>query len=238
MTAALTLFLPLNLSDTEVIVDAFKEEFDTQLKDVFTDDELNILEPLIDALGAVFVQPVLSELTFDDFYATPDKEEEQRHFFEKCRSSIAIENIPYLETNPIQVTYLKDLIGKFPELLIDRGGVSEILFKMDFLGTLSSFKDMSSLTRDEKVPAKVIHKTHSAPVDPIDFLIRDVYKELDRLKNVEIDSKDLSPKLQKIFTALKSEQTFDSTELLRRTSLNAKDFDDGLESLKFWLRKK
>ena len=237
MTASLTLFLPLKLSDTEAIVEAFKEEFDIQLKDVFSDDELIILEPKLDALGAVFVQPILSELTFDDFYAAADKEDLQRDFFMSCRSSIAIENMPYLETNPVQVTYLKDLVGKFPEILIDRGGVSEILFKNDFLGTLTSYKDMLSLAGGEKIPVKIV-RSSSVPVDPIDFLIRDVYKEFDRLKDQEIDGRALSPKLHKIFTVMKNENTFDSSELLRRTSLNAKDFDDGLESLKFWLRKK
>lgn len=237
MTASLTLFLPFKLSDTEAIVEAFKEEFDIQLKDIFSDDELIILEPKLDALGAVFVQPILNELTFDDFYAAPDKEDSQRNFFAGCKSSIAIENMPYLETNPVQVTYLKDLIGKFPEILIDRGGVSEILFKNDFLGILSSYKDMLSLAGGEKIPAKIV-RTGTVPVDPIDFLIRDVYKELSRLKDLEIDSKDLSPKLQKIFTVMKNETTVDASELLKKTSLNAKDFDDGLESLKFWLRKK
>lgn len=236
MSSSLAIFLPQDLSDIDAIVEGFREEFDEALKDLFTDEELALLEPKLEALGAVFVQPILSELTFDDFYASEEQESKQRDFFEKCRTTITIENLPFLETNPFQVSYLKELLGKFPEALIDRGGVFEILFKKDYLHLLECFKDMMSLTGGPKVTVKTPVKS-SAPVDPIDFLIRDVYRELDRLGEREIPSEELSPKLQKILLVLRSDRSGDATELLRKTGLNAKDFDDGLEGLKFRLRK-
>jgi hypothetical protein len=67
-------------------------------------------------------------------------------------------------------------------------------------------------------------------------LIQDVYKEFDRLKNKNLDQNELSEKVQKIFLIMRNEK-LDSEELFRKTGLGAKDFDDGLERLKFWLRK-
>lgn len=236
MNASLAFFLPLKVSDTEMLVESFKEEFDALLKDSFSDEELESLAPKLDTLGAIFVGPLSSELTFDDFYADSADEAIQRSFFKDCRSTITVENLPYLETNPFQVTYLKDLIQKFSQVLIDRGGVNELMLKESYLQYLSRFKDLSSFIGLPKAEISQPTKS-SAPVDPIDFLIRDVFRELDRLDGHELPFQNLSPKLQKIYLSLKNEKTFDATYLLRKSGLNAKDFDDGLEIVKFWLRK-
>lgn len=225
----------LQLSQLEEVIEAHKEDFENFLDDNFTENDLNLFEKQIDQLAAITVQPVLTELTFDDFYADPEKEEQQRSFFSRCKSSVSLENLPFLETNPFQVYYLRELLKRFPEVLIDRGGVNELMFKESYLNTLAKFKDASSLIvlTEKKAPVEI--KT-SKPVEPIDFLILDVYKELTRLQGTELSVEELSPKIQKIFHVMK-EENLDSTQLLRRVGLNAKDFDDGLERLKFWLRK-
>lgn len=216
-------------------MEAFKEEFDHLLNDSFTDFELEHFEKQIDSIAAVYVQPVIADLSFDDFYADPVFENDQRMFFERCKSTIVLENLPYLESNSFQVSYLKMLLSKFDDVLIDRGGVSELCFKDQFLKDLSGMKTIDGLLKPIEKVVEV--KTPSKPVDPIDFLIADVYKELNRLKGVPVNPEGLPPKILKIFAVMEAEFKLGADALLRKTSLNPKDLDDGLERLKFWLRK-
>lgn len=227
-------YFKLSVKDLESIVAAYQIEFDTLLEDCFSDDELALYEKQVDAIAAVYVQPILSEMSFDDLYADEKNEQQQRSFFESARSSICLENLPYFESNPFQVTYLKALLSKFPEVLIDRGGVNELVFKDDYLKELSRYKDIDFLI-PEYVPPKAEVKT-SKPVDPIDFFVRDVYLEIERLRGHEINLEGQSEKLKKIFLVMSAEK-LDSSALLRKTGLNAKEFDDTLERLKFWLKK-
>lgn len=233
MSKSLTIYSRLSLRELEGIVQNFKEEFDHLLNDTFSEAELVSFEKKIDDIAAIFTQPILSDLTFDDFYPDPKKEESQRIFFNECRSSILLENLPFLESNPFQVTYLRKLLNLFSEALIDKGGVSELQFKGDFLLEIAPLKDIDTIVPPEE--KKIERKTH-LPVDPIDFLILDVYKEIDRLKGTDVDISELSHKVQKVYLVMK-EQRLDSTQLIKAIGLNPKDFDDGLERLKFWLRK-
>lgn len=231
-------YFKLSVRDLEALVSAYQVEFDALLEDCFSDEELGTFEKQIDAIAAVYVQPILSEMSFDDFYADDKNEEAQRSFFESAKSSICLENLPYFESNPFQVTYLKSLLSRFSEVLIDRGGVNELVFKDQYLQELSKYKDIDSLIPEYVAPKQEV-KT-SRPVDPIDFFIFDVYKEIDRLrsegKTADINLADQSEKLKKIFFVMSAE-TLDSSALLRKTGLNAKEFDDTLERLKFFLKK-
>lgn len=234
MSGSLTLYSILNVSTLEKIVESFQEEFNTLLEDCFSDEELRYFEKDIDAISAIYVQPIFSELSFDDFNPKPEEEQKQRFFFETCRSSILLENLPYFESNPFQVTYLLELLKRFDEVLIDRGGMNELMFKGPYVGMLKSYKSM-----DQVIPSVVPKKPEiksSAPVDPIDFLIMDVYREVERTAPLTLPVEELSPKVQKIYSAMKLDR-MDSTDLLKASGLNAKDFDDGLERLKFWLKK-
>lgn len=234
MSGSITLFTLLNVSTLEKVVESFQEEFDVLLEDCFNDDELKVFEKSIDSISAIYVQPILSELSFDDFYYYPELEQKQRFFFESSKSSILLENLPYFETNPFQVTYLLELLKKFDEVLVDKGGVNELMFKEDFVGELKKFKSMDQIAPSIS-PSKIEVKT-SAPVEPIDFLIRDVYLEIERTRAATLPLEDLSPKVQKIYHVMK-ESKLDATDLLKASGLIAKDFDDNLERLKFWLKK-
>jgi hypothetical protein len=227
----------LTVPELERIIEAYQRDFDTMLEDTFSEVELENFESKIDAIAAVYVQPILSELSFDDFYEDPEQAEEQKAFFLAAQSSLCLENLPYFETNPFQVSYLKELLVSLGEVLIDQGGVEPLIFKEAYLLGLSKFKDLDTLISKIYVLPEV--KT-TRPVDPIDFLIEDVYQEMARLtgsgKISELNISEVSEKVQSIFQALETER-LDASLLLRRTRLNPKDFDDGLERLKFWLRK-
>jgi hypothetical protein len=231
-------YFSLTVPELEQVVEAYQAEFDALLEECFSENDLLAFEKMIDAIAAVYVQPILSELSFDDFYADPNCEEEQRSFFLSARSSICLEQLPYFESNPFQVTYLTDLLTYFSECLVDRGGVQELVFKKQYVEELSKFKDINLLIPKSKEVRPEV-KTNK-PIDPIDFLIFDVYKEIDRLKTSgkfdTLNVDEQSEKFKKIFLVMGSEKA-DASSLLRKTGLNAKDFDDTLERLKFWLRK-
>lgn len=235
MMKSLSIYSRLKVSDLGLLVDDFKVRFDQELKDFFTDDELKLMESKIDSIAAIDVQPMISELAFDDFYFDPKEEKRLRNFFDQCQSAIILENIPFLETNVFQVTYLVELLGLFEEGLIDRGGMSNLIFKSDFLNDIKSYKGIETLSLSTSIyerPSK-----SALPIDPIDFLVQDVYSELLRLGNEKISIEELPVKVQKIFQVIKEEK-LDSQSLFLKTGLNPKDFDDGLEKLKFWLKRK
>jgi hypothetical protein len=231
----------LNLKEMETIIKDFQEKFDEALKDLFSDEELESFEAQIDEMAAVFVQPILADLSFEDLYADPQSETEQSSFFSACRSSISIENLPYFDSNPFQVTYLKDLLKRLDQVLIDCGGVSQLQFKEEYLHHLSKFRDMDSLLTDVIPKATLTPKT-SLPVGPMDFLVRDVYIELlrietsQKLEKVHEELKSMPPAFLTIFMALK-EKNLQADELATRTKLNLKVFGDSLERLKFFLRR-
>ena len=226
-------YFRLPVAELDQVVKAHQVHFDQFLKDNFDDHELIPFETMLDAIAALYVQPILPELTFDDFYAPEAEADKQRAFFEKARSSLCLENLPYFESNPFQVSYLIQLLERFDEVLIDQGGVNELSFKENYLKSLRKYKNMESILGATQVKVAPVLKS-TRPVDPIDFLVLDVYKELDRLQG-KAHVEGQSDKLQKLFKAFQGERV-DSVDLYRRSGLSPKDFDDCLERLKFWLR--
>ncbi|MCM2349222.1 MAG: hypothetical protein NDI69_04320 [Bacteriovoracaceae bacterium] len=234
-------YFPLSVEELEQVVDAHIKDFETIIGDLFTEDEVKHYEKMLDSIAAIYVQPILSELTFEDFYADASLLKEQQSFFESCRSSICLEGLPYLESNPFQVSYLKLLLSHFSEVLIDRGGIQDLQFKQVYLDDLNKYKVMESLVPD--IPAvKVNSEKKTRPVDPIDFLVADVYKEIARITvsgNARLIDEALqsqSQKVQKIYLAFQGEE-LDSSDLFKKSGLNPKDFDDHLERFKFLLKK-
>ena len=228
------------LAELERLVEAHQQDFEELLNDTFSEIELVTFEKLLDSISAIFVQPIINELTFDDFFPQENEAAKQKSYFDECKSSICIENISDFHNNPFQVTYLVELLRNFDDVLIDTGGVNELVFKKEYLEDLKKFKNIFSLV--PKIEKKAIEVKTNKPIDPIDFLILDVYKELDRLIKIEKNDsveellKEQSEKLKKTFFAIKDEK-LDASSLLRKSGLNAKDFDDNLERLKFFLKK-
>lgn len=240
MPKSLYLYSPLPLRDLEEITELHQKTFDEMLADTFSDEELGRYEHKLDQMAAIYPQPLMVELTFDDLQADAKREDEQRKFFGRCQSSICLEELPYLENNPFQVTYLKELLQKMGPVLVDKGGFETLMLKEDFLTELESYKSIDLLLGQQDLPSPP-SVSPSAPVEPIDFVVRDVYQELDRLKKsgklmqaLEL-LREESDKLKAIFFVVREERV-DSSTLFRKTGLSPKDFDDYLEKLKFFLR--
>lgn len=233
-------YLPLTVADLEKKVRTHQQEFDEYLNETFSETELNQFERELDSIAAVFVQPIFSEMSFDDFYANPDEEDGQRFFFDACKSSICLENLPDFHSNPFQITWLLQLLELFDDVLIDQGGVEELEFKAHYVEKLKKYKSVDSMISSPL--EKPIEVKTTKPVFPIDFLILDVYREIDRLKSNQqiyraIESiESLPEKTQKIFKVVMNER-LDSTSLLKKCGLNPKDFGDYLEKLKFFLKR-
>ncbi len=234
MSKAIYLYSQLTLSELQTIVEAHQAEFDAFLEDTFTEDELASFEKKLDALGAIYVQPILTELSFDDFYPDPFQEQKQKTFFESCKSSICIENLPDLEINPFQVSYLIMLLNSFEEILIDGGGVCELAFKEVYLANLISFRSVKDLT--SRLPKLEKKAKESAAMEPIDFLVQDVYQELPRFLDNETVHNEMPEKMRNIFLVMKNEK-LEADLILNKSGLNPKDFGDNLERLKFYLKK-
>ncbi len=237
MSKTLTFYFPLKVSELDALVVAFQKEFDELMNDTFAEDELEHVEKKLDALAAVYVGPLLSELSFDDF----DADESLRAFFESCQSSLLLENLPYLETNPFQVSWLQMFLGRFSHFLADKGNLSALLPKEVFLTDLSRFKNMDGFFHVEKPKVPALQHGIKAPILPIDFLILDVYKELDRLREtgmilVALEKVAELDKVRRLFVLMK-EGRLDAHSLLSLSGLIPKDFDDNLEKLKFILKK-
>lgn len=236
MTNAHYIYLLSAVTDVEKVVKDHQADFDELINDTFSEAELLQHEALVDSIGAIFVQPLFTEMTFEDFYPDLLRAESQRAFFDNCRSSICVENMPDFFLNPFQVTYLIELLRNFDEVLIDRGSVEELEFKQSYLEKLKKYKNIFSLLTE--VPSKPLETKTTKPVDPIDFLLGDVYREIEKLQpsQIEVALIEKPEKLLKTYQALKDEK-LDASALLKKSGLNAKDFDDNLEKLKFLLRK-
>lgn len=237
MSLSLTFYFPLEPRDLELLVESHKKDFDESLKDSFSDEELASLEDKIDALAGVDVSRMIPELTFEDF----DAPEELRALFSRCRSLLLLQNVPYLETNGVQVVWFQDLFKKAPEFLVEKGSSSTLIHSEEFLREVSTFPGLpASDPVVRPAPLPIAHGI-KAPVLPIDFLIRDVYREIERLR----DSGRLSlvleeiahrEKARRLFTIMKDGK-LDADSLLSLSGLIPKEFDDNLEKLKFILKK-
>lgn len=236
MGRSLNIYTHLRLPQLDLLVKAHQAHFDEFLEDSFTDEELNQYETLIDGIAAVWVQPILPDLSFEDFYADEKTEVLQRDFFQSAQSSILLDNLPFFENNPFQISYLQMLLKRLGDVLIDRGGVSHLMFTQDYLPEISKFKTAEAFI-DEGPKIPQITSIPGRPVHPIDFLVLDVYREVKRLKGSQHLNLTLMPeKTNKIYQVMQTPD-LDASEILKLSGLIPKDFGDNLERLKFILKK-
>jgi hypothetical protein len=234
MHKSLIFFFQIPLTDLKTRLEIFSEDFDILLKDTFDDEELEVFAQKVDDLAAVYVQAISGELRFDDFISSSGESIAQEEFFKEVQSSLCFEHLPFLETNPFQVTYLLELLKRFQEVLIDRGGVFPLIFKDDFIKELLGYKTIDKLIPNR--PPHLVRAISSFPIDPIDFLVRDVYDAFERIKDHAPSDEGLSLNVKQIYRLIQLGR-LNPSDLFRKSGLNAKEFDDGLEQLKFWLRK-
>lgn len=219
---------PLEL---EVLVDEHKKAFETELGDLFSDEDLVRFERHLDELATLDVQPRLEALSLDDFAIDEAARASLAQFFEECRSVVCLENVPFLENNPFQVSYLRGLFRRVGPLLVDLGGLVELMTSEEFLASIARLRSV-----DDLVPAiEVVAKPRAPEPTLADLLLVDVYRELDRLEG-QVPLAAMSERQQKIFAHLRAGRP-SAVELLKLSGLNPKDFGDGLESLKFFLKR-
>lgn len=233
MSHSIYIYLANTLQEAELLLQGHVEEFEALLGDSFSDEELNSHAELIEQLASVECQPMLADLSFDDFSFDPKNEAAQRAFFQRCKSSICLENVPYIENNPFQVTYLIDLLWMFDDALIDLGGMSELLSKQDWLHELKKLRSMESLITQSEPKKSELSFTQS---DPLDILVGEVYGEIHRLKEKEFSMEDMALRRQGLLKLMQSE-IYSSQVLQKKSGLGLKDFGDTLEGLKFYLKK-
>lgn len=235
MSQSIYIYLRSPIQKTEKLLQGHIEEFETLLGDSFTDEEMCSYQEMIEQLASVESQEMLQDLVFDDFVSDPSQEEHQRAFFEKCKSSICLENVPYIENNPFQATYLIDLLWTFDEALIDLGGMSELLFKKDWLKDLKKLRSLDSLI---KGPTTKLVVDTSSLENPLDALVSDIYIELNRINREKLLFTDeVLPEKRQVLLAVMQKEISSTAQLQNKSNLGLKDFGDALEGLKFYLKK-
>lgn len=229
----LTIFSTLSEDELAKRLEAHQEEFEIILGDTFGEDELEKFGRYLDALAEVSVWRVQEDLAFGDFLLDDPHPERLRSYFERCRACLVFENLPFLEDNPFQVTYLVDLLWSLEDGLVDRGEAGPLRFKKDFLTELKQLRGIDVF--DAAAPVRPVMKAPPAS-DPVQALLTDVHRELGRLEGNEAALSDLSARAQRLL-ALIREREWVAPELLSASLLTPKDFGDTLERLKFFLKK-
>jgi hypothetical protein len=236
MSKSLILFLPCSLSYLNEVVEKHQQNFQILLGDIFDESEIESFDHYLETISAISSGPMMSELSFDDLDVNREQEQQQRAFFNNCKSSICLENLPFLDSNPFQVSYLIELLNCFDQALVDFGASSPLMFKEDFLKHLSTYKSIDALKPPPPPLPTRIQKF--LPVDPIDFLVADVYQEITRLqKSHKLPLwQNVIHQGQKKLLYVMSDHYLDPATLFIKSGLNPKEFDDTMEKLKFWLK--
>lgn len=241
MARSLYVYTPLDLRLLEEVVDAHVQSFGEELKDIFSDDELESFHRELEEMAPFSVCSRPHDLRFEDFDTDPNAED-KKLLFTRSKTSIVIENLPFLETNPFQVSSLRSLLGRLPEVLVDDEGLGELFTKEEYLQKLSPLKGIETYPQETATVIVAEKRKLFVPVDPIDFLIRDVYQEMERilrdglLEKTLLHLQDEKEFMKDLFFIIRENRP-SPEELFKRSGLIAKDFDDSLEKLKFFLRK-
>ena len=229
MSRHLVIYTTLSELDLALKLEAHQEEFEVLLGDTFSEQELEAMERQLETLASIEAQPLLAAVSFDDLAPKSGEEARQESFFSRCKSCLCLENLPYLETHPLQVTYLIDLLWMFDEALVEYPGGESVLFKQDFLQELKPLANVESLLRKTPGPSRL-----AAPAEgTVDFVLRDIHREVVRLADSIVEVPD---RFAMLWPQVK-DTSLDSHALLQRSGLPPKDFGDRLESLKFFLKK-
>ncbi len=228
MAWSLYFYSPRSAPELDEGVEVLRKAFQQELEDLFSDDELERFAPALEDLAPASVAERLAELCWEDFENHQEKPA-LRESFEGTRSTLSLEALPFLETNPFQVSFLRSLLTSIGEGVLDRGGAGELLTLDEFLGEIAGLKGMESLLR-EAPPASLVRARGA-----MDELLDEVYQELERLRG-RVDPA-LWPEKQQLIVRPLLEKRLDAQQAFKAAGLNAKDFGDHLESLKFRLRR-
>ena len=227
----LTIFSTLKEADLALRLKGHQEDFETLLGDTFSEAELEVHEHQLESLAEVTVQPMLEAMSFEDLLTDTELADKMRAFFQRCRSCLVLEHLPFLVDNPFQVTYLVDLLWSFEEVIVDPGGDERAVFRKEFLQELKRFKGMDIYLPQERVRPALRPQAG----DPIEELILAIRQELQRLAQRPIDHGPLSERALGLLQVIRQNEGA-GAQLLQASGLNAKDFGDTLERLKFFLK--
>ena len=194
---------------------------------------------MIDSIALVLIDLKVEEINFEDYDSISGDSNLKKDLFKKVKTTISFNEMPFLESNPFQVSYLLLLLERLEGILIDPGTLSDLQLKEEFFIKLSHLKKAQDFLADFSPSVPISKKASPRTFDPIEYLITEIYNELKRLEvsgKLPLLGEDLPDKTKKLLSVMQTDY-FTSEDLLKITSLHPKDFDDHLEKLKFYLRK-
>jgi hypothetical protein len=230
----------------KVILDKTELAFDELLQSYEEQSYIKENEKLISLLANVIPGPILAELSFDDFSVEEGRLKEMEAYFQNAKSCLVLENVPYLQTNPFQVSWILFLLNFLGPCMIDTGSITPLKNNLDLMAILKKSKSLEQvLNLSPLVPVSKSPAGNFIPVEPLDFIVRDVFKEFERLQNenqlgVIERSIESNEKMKKLFLVIKnnfSHGPLPAINLCQKSNLNPKDFGDFLERLKFLMKR-
>jgi hypothetical protein len=230
----------------KVVLEKTETAFDELLQSYEDQPYIKENEKLISLIANVIPGPILAELSFDDFSVEEGRTDEMQTYFSKAKSCLVLENVPYLQTNPFQVSWLTLLLNFIGPCMIDTGSITPVKNCDDLKIILKKSKSLEQVL-DIAIKPNVVKSApqNFIPVEPLDFIVRDVFREFQRLQNenrLEVIERSIesNEKMKKLFWALKnnfSDGPTSAENLCRKSNLNPKDFGDFLERLKFLMKR-
>lgn len=226
MSKSLHIFLPYTQKELLKIIEDYQSDFDEILKEEFSEDELESLADSLDTLASVDVTSRTQDVTIDDFEIENKDLPLMSDAFGKTKSVLVFDELPFLDTHPLQVTYLKNLLWSFREGIVDRGGVNKLIFLKDYLLILKKYKGMDALNLSVPEVQKVVIP---GPTDPLSV----IYELVLNSKISEINHH--SEKMKMIFHLIRN-QKISKENLFKESRLSLKDFGDEIERLRIYLK--
>lgn len=239
MAQALYLYVPLDVRLVEEIIDSHSRSFEEELKDLFSEDELESFHEKLETMALYSVNLKPQEITFDDF-ETDLSDPAKRALFDSSRALVVLDNIPFLESNAFQVSTLRSFLDRLPEVLVDETGLGRLLSKKEYLEKIAHLRGIDTYIQTQKPPQRQ-ESSSSVPVEPIDFLVRDTYQQMERIVSEKLLEKTLialrteKDSVKDLFFLVRESRP-EPTELFRRSGLKSKAFGDDLERLMIFLR--
>ncbi|MFZ4713392.1 MAG: hypothetical protein ACOYL6_06760 [Bacteriovoracaceae bacterium] len=239
-------YSPHSVDELKLVLEKTDDAFEHLLEELEEHPYLKIQEKLLSSLANVIPSPILTELSFDDFAVEEGRILEMQKAFDSARSCLCLEDVPYLQANPFQVTWLKILVQFLGPSMVDTGSVVPVKNISDFALELKRVKDLLQMTENGvKEISPILVKKPFLPVEPLDFTLRDIYKEMERLKSQDrltfIEASiESNEKMKKLFLVIKNnfQNDYPPTHvILQKSGLHPKDFGDFMERLKFLLKR-
>lgn len=214
-------------------IERFNILFDDFIQNPIYEEYVIKNEKKLDEMGHVTISPKMDELEFG-YYVNADQINHLKSQFGLMKTTIVIENLPYLENNPFQVSWLKLFVNELDQCLVDLGGMEYLESKSDFLNRISCYRDLETFA--VVAPKKQMRPEIIIPYEktPLDFIIDKLKLEITKTNtNAFLETLE-NNEMKKLFHIYLTENKINALYPIKN-KMDPKKFGDQTESLYFKL---